>query len=127
MSAPARLALASLLLAGHAAGCSTSGGGEPARGATATPGASITGPEARALVAGGATLVDVRSAEEWGDGHLGGAVHIPVGELAARMGELPKDRPVVVYCQSGGRSRKAAAQLAAAGYQVRDLGGMDAW
>jgi rhodanese-related sulfurtransferase len=34
---------------------------------------------------------------------------------------------VVVYCQSGGRSRKAAAQLAAAGYQVRDLGGMDAW
>jgi rhodanese-related sulfurtransferase len=43
------------------------------------------------------TVVDVRSAEEYAAGHLPGARHIPVDDLATRLGELPRDRPVVTY------------------------------
>jgi rhodanese-related sulfurtransferase len=119
------------------AACDAGGAGEPPKDKAPAAGtapaaaparsARITGPEARKLVASGATLLDVRSPEEWGDGHIEGAVHIPVNELGARMAELPKDKPVVVYCYSGNRSKRAAQQLAGAGYEVRDLGPMDEW
>ena len=100
-----------------AAACS---GGAPAA-------ASIDGPEAHALVAAGATLVDVRTSSEWQDGHIDGAVWIPVQELAQRLPEIARDRPVIVYCASGMRSARAAEMLRAAGYDVRDLGGMARW
>ena len=96
---------------------------EAARGA----GGHISGAEGRALLAAGATLLDVRSPAEFAAGHLDGAVLVPVDELDARLGELPHDRPVVVYCRSGGRSARAASLLAAAGYEVHDLGGMGNW
>jgi rhodanese-related sulfurtransferase len=83
--------------------------------------------EAHALVAAGATLLDVRTDAEWSAGHLPGAVHVPLADLADRMGEIPRDHPVVVYCRSGARSANAAAILVAAGYEVHDLGGMSAW
>jgi rhodanese-related sulfurtransferase len=83
--------------------------------------------EAHRLVHEGATLLDVRSDAEWAEGHLPGAVHIPVQQLAQRMGEVPRDHGVVVYCLSGGRSAQAAAMLASAGYEVHDLGGMSNW
>lgn len=127
---PLALALALPLAA---AGCSASGAGEPpprsSRATAAAPavGGPVTGARARALVASGATLLDVRSAEEWGDGHLDGAVNIPVAELPARVGELPRDRPVVVYCRSGNRSKQAVAQLVGAGLEAVDLGAMRAW
>jgi rhodanese-related sulfurtransferase len=95
--------------------------------AASTRPASIDGPAARALVASGATLLDVRSAGEWAGGHLEGARHVPVGELAGRITELPRDRPVVVYCASGFRSARAATMLAEAGFTVHDLGAMDRW
>jgi rhodanese-related sulfurtransferase len=50
-----------------------------------------------------------------------------VQELGRRMAEIPKNRKVVVYCRSGGRSAQAAAMLKAAGYQVLDIGPMSAW
>jgi phage shock protein E len=87
----------------------------------------VTGGEAHALVAAGGTLLDVRSAEEFAAGHLEGAVLVPVDELAGRLAELPRERPVVVYCRSGGRSARAAAILGEAGYGVHDLGGMSSW
>lgn len=89
--------------------------------------ASIDGPAAHALVASGATLLDVRTAGEWAGGHLEGARHVPVAELAARIAELPRDRPVVVYCASGFRSARAATMLAEAGFTVHDLGAIDRW
>lgn len=82
---------------------------------------------AHALVEGGATLLDVRTDGEWSAGHLPGATLIPVQELPERIAEVPRDRPVVVYCQSGGRSAHAAEMLAAAGYDVHDLGGIGSW
>ncbi len=89
--------------------------------------ARVPGAEARQLVERGATLLDVRTPAEWSSGHLEGATLVPVSELGARMSEVPRDRPVVVYCRSGARSAQAAAMLAAAGYDVHDLGPMSAW
>ena len=75
------------------------------------------------------TVVDVRSGNEWNEGHLPGAVHIPLGYLLDRLGDIPSDRPVVVQCQSGGRSSIAASILERAGFRdVANLtGGLGAW
>jgi phage shock protein E len=92
-------------------------------------GREIQGGEARKLVAAGARLLDVRSAEEFGRGHLPGALNIPVQELDRRLSELsPAERDVVVYCRSGRRSASAAQVLRAHGFtKVHDLGPMTAW
>jgi rhodanese-related sulfurtransferase len=51
----------------------------------------------RQLVGSVPTVVDVRDADEYAPGHLPGARHIPLAELPNRLGELPRDRPVVTY------------------------------
>ena len=80
---------------------------------------------------GKTTVVDVRSAEEFAAGHLRDAKNIPLADLSGRIGELDKakSRTVVVVCQSGARSDKAARQLSAAGFtDVYSLeGGLAAW
>jgi hydroxyacylglutathione hydrolase len=84
---------------------------------------------ARMLARGEATMIDVRAPDEWAAGHLPGVRNIPLGHLAARVSELPTDKPVVVHCQSGGRAAIAASLLAAHGVpQVVNLtGGFRAW
>ena len=73
----------------------------------------------------GAQIVDVRSPEEFRDGFYPGAVNIPVQEIARRLGELAKDKAVVLYCASGGRSGAAARVLKQAGYaDVVNAGGL---
>ncbi|MEF9928224.1 MAG: rhodanese-like domain-containing protein [Massilia sp.] len=80
---------------------------------------------------GKTTIVDVRSSEEFAAGHLRDAKHIPLADLGARIGELDKSktRTVVMVCQTGARSDKAARQLQAAGFEdVHSLeGGLAAW
>ena len=80
---------------------------------------------------GKTTVVDVRSADEFAAGHLRDAKHIPLADLANRIGELDKskNRTVVVVCQTGARADKAARQLQAAGFEdVHALeGGQAAW
>jgi rhodanese-related sulfurtransferase len=80
---------------------------------------------------GKTTVVDVRSADEFAAGHLRDAKHIPLADLANRIGELDKskNRTVVVVCQTGARADKAARQLQAAGFEdVYALeGGQAAW
>lgn len=74
-----------------------------------------------------ATVLDVREPHEWELGTLPGAVLISQGELISRIDELPKDRPVLCVCRSGGRSGNVAGFLAFNGYQVANLaGGMKA-
>jgi rhodanese-related sulfurtransferase len=90
---------------------------------------TISGADAKALVQGGALLLDVRSPEEFAEGHLAGAVNIPVDALPQRLAEVePKDRPVVVYCRSGARSKKARGLLLEHGWtRVENLGGQGNW
>ncbi len=80
--------------------------------------------EARAKVNAGALLVDVRTPGEFAGGALPGAKNIPVSDLAARLSELPKGKPVIVYCASGMRSSKAKSILKGAGFEAHDLGPM---
>jgi phage shock protein E len=99
-------------------------------GACARAGGAGSGSAAaHEAVAKGARLVDVRTTDEFADGHLDGAVNIPVQDLEARLAEVgPKDKPVVVYCRSGGRSARAKRLLEGAGYtSVIDLGGIGNW
>lgn len=77
--------------------------------------------EAREMIGAGAQLIDVRADHEWEAGHLPGAVHISLPEIAARAGEIDKDRPVILYCRSDNRSDMAAAALAEAGYDAAKL------
>ena len=80
---------------------------------------------------GKTAVVDVRNADEFAAGHLRDAKNIPLADLANRIGELDKskNRTVVLICQTGVRSDKAARQLAAAGFEdVYSLeGGLAAW
>lgn len=71
-------------------------------------------------------VVDVREPDEFTGplGHLPGAMPIPLGELAARTGEIARDRPVVTVCRAGGRSAQANVILLKAGFDaVANLGG----
>ena len=69
-------------------------------------------------------LLDVRSAAEFRSGHLPGALNIPHTELRQRLGEIPRDRPLLVYCASGFRSYLALRLLRQRGWSdVRSLSG----
>jgi hydroxyacylglutathione hydrolase len=82
-----------------------------------------------AATAAGAVILDVRSNSEWQESHIEGATHIFLGELSDRLHELPKDRPIITQCQSGGRSSIAASVLRRADFRsVSNLtGGLHAW
>lgn len=75
----------------------------------------------------GFTLVDVREDDEWEAGHAPGALHIPLGELADRIDELP-DGDLMIVCRKGGRSANATDILSANGIEAWDLtDGMQGW
>ncbi len=77
--------------------------------------------EAGALLEAGAQLVDVRVGHEWEAGHIAGATHLPLEELAERSAELDRERPVVLYCRGGSRSSMAAEALDGAGFDAVKL------
>ncbi len=70
-----------------------------------------------------AVLLDVREAMEWQEGHIPGAIHIPLGQLRARLSELPREKEIVVYCRSGQRSYYACRILNQRGFRARNLSG----
>lgn len=76
--------------------------------------------EVATALAAGAVVVDVRTPAEFAQGHVPGAVNLPVDVVGDRAGELPQDRIVVVYCASGGRSARAATTLRRLGRTVVD-------
>jgi hydroxyacylglutathione hydrolase len=75
------------------------------------------------------TLMDVRSEREWNAGHVPGAIHIPIGDVNARAGDLSKDTPIATICEGGYRSMLAASILMRAGFSnvVNVAGGMAAY
>lgn len=68
-------------------------------------------------------LLDVRSDEEWRNGHIPGSVRLPLPQLRARLSELPKDKEITVYCTSGQRSYYACRILSQQGFRTRNLSG----
>ncbi|MBY5160921.1 rhodanese-like domain-containing protein [Salsipaludibacter albus] len=73
-------------------------------------------------------VLDVREDQEWDAGRIAQAVHIPMGQLNARIDEIPKDTPIVCVCRSGSRSRAVTDALNRADFQAHNLeGGMHAW
>ncbi|MCA9625426.1 MAG: rhodanese-like domain-containing protein [Myxococcales bacterium] len=126
-----------LIALGLAAGCKDEPAPSGAASATATAAAGLPDRDpalAKKLVGEGALLLDVRTQEEWDQGHLEGATLIPIDELPKRLAEIDeaqggdKDKPIVVYCRSGGRAGRAKQMLLDAGHhQVTNLGGMTDW
>ena len=73
-------------------------------------------------------LLDVREDDEWQAGHIDGAQHIPLGQLGARLAEVPAGKTVVAVCRSGGRSAAAVRGLRQSGREAENLdGGVTAW
>jgi rhodanese-related sulfurtransferase len=75
------------------------------------------------------TLIDIREPWEREIASIGGDRHIPMEEIPSRLGEIPRDRPVVVYCHAGIRSYAVAGFLEQSGWEnvVSLSGGIDAW
>ena len=88
---------------------------------------TIASNEAMSLIATGAIIVDVRTAEEYNEGHISGAINIPVDNISEIT--YDKDAKIIVYCASGVRSATAAKTLVDAGYtNIYNLdGGLINW
>jgi phage shock protein E len=112
-----------VLLVALAGGCSKESGDKPHSKTAAVTKDPAAG---KKLIEAGATVVDVRSPEEFDGGHLPQATNIPIEQFPDRLAEVSggdKSKPVVVYCGKGGRASKAKAQLEAAGYTTVVNGG----
>lgn len=89
---------------------------------------SVTVQEALERQQNGAILVDVRETHEFRSGHAAKAKTIPLGSLTTRLRELRNDKDILVICQSGARSARAASLLAENGYTVFNVsGGTMSW
>lgn len=74
------------------------------------------------------SLVDVRELNEWENGHVDGAVHVPLSDLSAAKDKLDKSQEYYVMCHSGARSAMACQELSKEGYKVTNvMGGISAW
>jgi hydroxyacylglutathione hydrolase len=102
----------------------SAGGRRPATIPQITP-----GDLRESLARGAVTVVDVRSQNEWDEGRIAGARHIPLGYLADRMDEIPRTKPIVVQCAAGARSAIGASLLQARGVEqvINLMGGMGEW
>lgn len=113
------LILSALLLTGCSAGASASY-------------TQISQQEAMAIMEEetGYVILDVRTAGEYEDGHIPGAVNLPVDEVDAKAADLltSKEQLILVYCRSGNRSKRASQILADQGYtNVKEFGGINTW
>lgn len=89
---------------------------------------TVTIPDLPATLPEDVTLLDVREPDEWAAGHAPQAIHIPMGEVAGRLADLPADNEVYVVCRSGGRSARVTQFLNANGWDAKNVdGGMQMW
>ena len=85
-------------------------------------------PRELAALGGTPVLIDVRQPEEWANARVAGATLIPLGELMARLGEIPTEGTVHIMCHAGGRSAQATVYLEAQGVDaVNVAGGITEW
>jgi rhodanese-related sulfurtransferase len=118
----ARSLLTSALFAVSAASVSLSYAGRPS---------AVDVKQVAAMQSSGALLLDVREPDEYAQGHVPGAILIPLGQLDQRLPEIAryKNQPVALICRSGNRSAKAQKLLEQAGFSAAANveGGMIAW
>jgi rhodanese-related sulfurtransferase len=118
----ARSLLTSALFAVSAASVSLSYAGRPS---------AVDVKQVAAMQSSGALLLDVREPDEYAQGHVPGAILIPLGQLDQRLPEIAryKNQPVALICRSGNRSAKAQMLLEQAGFSAAANveGGMIAW
>ena len=81
------------------------------------------------MLAEGVTAVDVREKSEFSEGHIPGALHVPLGDLESRASEIPRDRPLLTYCGHGERAATGLSLLERMGFaQLTNFdGGFEAW
>lgn len=115
--------LAIILIASNIVACQSS-----APAVSALP-KEVSTTQAVSLRNAGAFILDVRQPDEWNEYHVPGSTLIPLGELEARVKELPRDKQIVVVCRSGNRSATGRDILSKAGFtQVTSLaGGLSQW
>ena len=96
---------------------------------TEAPNVTEIGVDELALRRDGALVLDVREPAEYANGHVPGAVSVPQAELASRLEDVPRDRELLIICEAGSRSRKAAQWLTQRGYDrvASVAGGTSAW
>lgn len=95
---------------------------------TASLAAEVNADAAYQMVQDGVFMLDVREQVEWDEYHAPMATLIPLGELQARLSEVPKDQEILVVCRSGNRSQEGRDILKAAGYNATSMaGGMKDW
>jgi len=88
----------------------------------------VTPAAAEELIIAGASIVDVREADEWSAGHAPHAALIPMSQVEARIDEIQPEHPAVIVCRSGGRSKAITELLTARGINAVNVeGGMRAW
>jgi len=128
LGAAAVVAACSPATPGSTPGNATPAPSAPAGAIQALPG-EVTVAEALALRESGAFVLDVRQPDEWAAGHIPGAALIPLGDLSARIAEVPTNRQVLVVCRSGNRSAQGRDILRGAGRpSVTSMaGGMNDW
>lgn len=89
----------------------------------------VTVEQALSIREAGAFVLDVRQPEEWLDHHIPGSTLIPLGDLPARLAEVPRDQEILVVCRSGNRSAEGRDILLQAGYEsvTSMAGGLTQW
>jgi rhodanese-related sulfurtransferase len=84
--------------------------------------------EAHQMYQDGVFVLDVRTQEEWDEYHAPNTTLIPLDQLPARLGELPKDQEILVICRSGNRSQEGRDILLNAGFTATSMaGGLREW
>lgn len=89
----------------------------------------VSAAQAHDMYQNGALFVDVRTQQEWDQGHIERSTLIPLDVLQTRMNELPRDQDIVVVCRSGARSKEGSTLLRQAGFRrvTCMTGGIQAW
>lgn len=89
---------------------------------------SVAGSDVGGVIGEDLLVVDVREPWEYAEGHVPGALPMPLATVPARAGELPVERPIYLVCAVGGRSGQAAAYLSRLGLDAVNVeGGTDGW
>lgn len=89
---------------------------------------TISSEEAFKMMNDDTIILDVRTNEEYNNGHIKNALNIPLDDIINEKIDIDKNKTILVYCQSGNRSQKASSKLVSLGYEkIYNFGGINNW